>query len=332
MDKCFCSKCGKELDAGTNFCMYCGAGQPPSPASPADAQSVSQPVTTQAPLPPPSGPKPKKRWPLFVGIGVGVVVVAAAVLLLTGVIRFGGAPAFNVADINGGWNGTVRTDSVSGAGSESGSLQSQIGQTGPLELKLTLDQNGKGTAVVSGQSMSAELNGSTLAVNGQFNQYSGGSSQSTTFSLTGDITKDANTYSLSGKCSIAMSGVTVTGTATLRHTASGQNTISGQNTVPAATPPAVTTNTLEGTYQYMYDVENSDAAGIEFQRNGTCVLYDTADDSRIPATYVISGDTLNMTLYPDSEETVYQTYKIVIGTGRITLTMSGESIDFIRAE
>jgi hypothetical protein len=82
----FCSTCGKPIDSGALFCAHCGAKQgAPRQAPPAAAPGPYPPV-------PPQGKPPKKVWPLVTALSVVAVAVAAVLaLMLTGVIKLGGA-------------------------------------------------------------------------------------------------------------------------------------------------------------------------------------------------------------------------------------------------
>jgi hypothetical protein len=84
----FCSSCGKPIDESALFCAHCGAKQgAPGQAPPAAAPAPGP----YAPVPPPGKP-PKKVWPLVTALSVvAVAVVAVLALMLTGVIKLGGA-------------------------------------------------------------------------------------------------------------------------------------------------------------------------------------------------------------------------------------------------
>ncbi len=82
----FCSSCGKPIDESALFCAHCGAKQgAPQQAPPAAAPGPYAPA-------PPQGKPAKKVWPLVTALSVVAVGVAAVlVLMLTGVIKLGGA-------------------------------------------------------------------------------------------------------------------------------------------------------------------------------------------------------------------------------------------------
>lgn len=86
METRFCSSCGKPIDPGALFCEHCGARQgTPRQAPPAVSPGPYAPV-------PPQGKPSKKVWPLVTALSVvGVAVAAVLVLMLTGVIKLGGA-------------------------------------------------------------------------------------------------------------------------------------------------------------------------------------------------------------------------------------------------
>ncbi|MFZ5974768.1 MAG: zinc-ribbon domain-containing protein [Bacillota bacterium] len=343
MSSRFCPQCGKELDANAQFCIYCGANQTLQPA----AQAPPEPPPVAYPQPVNAGARPpRKKWPIFVIIGVAAVVIAAAALLLTGVIKLGGA-AFAPADINGEWSAQMSLDDVIGTGSEADSLRQYKGQTRSGDVNITLDQNGKGTAEINNATYPAELTGSSLVIKGQA-QYGA----SDTVDYTGSITKTADGYAITGSYSSTQSGLTIKGQLKMQKSGGAQNTSTPIATeapyyTPMPTPyptysyttepTAYTTQQttmLEGTYQCMYDVDNSNAALIEFKTDGTCVTYTTEETERVPGTYILSGNTLSLTRYPIGKETEYYTYQISMGTGQFTLTnpSTGQTKTFVQVE
>jgi hypothetical protein len=158
--------------------------------------AYGQPQAQYAYAQPGYAPRPGRGKLIAIFCVAGALVTTAAVLLAV----FLGGPSVPPEKLNGIWDGTIKIEKLTAAGTENDLSTNYLGNEQNVEYDIELDEDGKGTLTLDGARLDASLRGGRFTASGAVTLGSAGSADIT---MEGSVRQDADAYWIEGTWKIA---------------------------------------------------------------------------------------------------------------------------------